>query len=69
MRTTRPNTRHLTDHERQALADLFEECDTVEFLQCVAGLVSHNVEDYVTSQDAQSLIRKAAVMIAKSRRT
>lgn len=63
MTTTKPATRHLTDCERNALADLFADCDPHEFLQCVAGLVAHNVDDYAAAMDAQDLIRKAARVV------
>lgn len=60
MLTTKTDRRHLTPEERQAMADLFGDCDVHEFLQCVAGLVAHNVEDFASADAAQSLIRRAA---------
>ena len=57
---TKTDRRHLTPEERQAMADLFGDCDVHEFLQCVAGLVAHNVEDFASADEAQSLIRRAA---------
>lgn len=60
---TKPATRHLSNCERNALADLFADCDPHEFLQCVAGLVAHNVGNYEDAMEAQDLIRKAARVV------
>ena len=63
MTGTKPATRHLTDNQRATLANLFADCDPHEFLQCVAGLVAHNVGDYAAAMDAQDLVRKAAQIV------
>lgn len=63
MTGAKPPTRHLTDNQRAALATLFADCDPHEFLQCVAGLVAHNVGDYAAAMDAQAMIRKSAQIV------
>lgn len=56
---------HLTPKQRQAFADLFGQCDLVEALLCVQGIVRHNVENFALADDAANLITKAANLIAK----
>ena len=57
-------TRHLTDDEHQALADLYDDCDPREFLLTVAGLVSHNVEpSWPVAEAAARLVRHASDLV------
>ena len=63
---TRGPRRQLQPEGRSALADLYGECDAHEFLQCVAGLVAHNVADFATAELMQSLIRLAARFSCKT---
>ena len=51
---------HLTPEQRQTLLDLFAQADTAEALRCVAGIVSHNIEDLSLALSVGETIRKVA---------
>ena len=56
-------TRHLTPAQRQALRELFDDADTKELLQAIAGIVRHDVADCETAENAADAIVFAARMI------
>jgi len=56
-------TKHLTPAQRQALRTLFNDADTKELLQAIAGIVRHDVEDFETAENAADAIVSAARMI------
>lgn len=58
---------HLSPEQRATLRGLFDQCDMVELLIAVAGIVSHDVGDFETALDASELVRKAASLVHKSK--
>lgn len=56
-------TKHLTPAQRQALRALFNDADTKELLQAIAGIVRHDVEEFETAENAANAIVAAARMI------
>jgi len=60
---------HLTPEQRQTLLDLFAQADTAEALRCVAGIVSHNIEDLSLALSVGETIRKVANDVSKHERS
>jgi hypothetical protein len=60
---TKEATKHLTPEQRTQLRELVDQCDLRELLLAVAGMASHDIEDYEQALDCGDLIRKAANVI------
>jgi hypothetical protein len=60
---------HLTPEQRKTLLDLFEQADTAEALRCVAGIVSHNIEDLTLALSVGETIRRVANDVSKYERS
>jgi hypothetical protein len=55
---------HLTAEEKAAIRAIANRENLRDLLILVAGIVSHDVEDYAAAIDAGDMIRKAAVKVA-----
>ena len=55
---------HLSSQEKAAIRAIVSRENLRDFLLLVAGIVTHDVENYATAIDAGDLIRKAAIKVA-----
>jgi hypothetical protein len=55
---------HLTESQRTAIREIATRENLRDLLLLVAGIVSHDVEDYATALEAGDLVRKAASKVS-----
>lgn len=58
--------KHLTTEQRQTLRQLFDECDVLELLHGVAGVLLHDVTDFSSAEEAAKSVLNAAHIVRQS---